>query len=85
MTKTETDMSSNLKTPPEHPVTEHLVTDKDILVFAKQILLFLFVSFVLCILVGGFLKLQAVLSIAEVKIPIAFTLVVSYYFWRDRK
>ena len=84
MKKMENNIDSTLQGAPEHPVTEHLVTDKDILTFAKQILLFLFIAFVLCVLVGAFFKLQVLLYIAKIEIPTAFSLVVSYYFWKDR-
>ena len=61
------------------------VTDKDILVFAKQILVLLFVSFVLCLLAGVLFKVNILFEIIKVEIFPSFTLVVAYYFWKLKK
>ena len=62
-----------------------LVTDKDILIFGKQVLFFLFIAFIFCGVCGLYFKSQALLEIMKVEIPPLCTLVLGYYWGNDKK
>ena len=61
-----------------------LVTDKDILVFSKQILFYLFIAFVLCGIGAVIFKSQSLFEIMKTEIPSAFMLVVGHYLGDKR-
>lgn len=63
---------------------EYLVTDKDILRFAKQILLFVFLSFILCLAFGVFFKIQVLFEIIKMGILPLVALIIGYYFGANK-
>lgn len=63
---------------------EHLVTERDILKFAKQILFFTFVSFLLCLMGGVIFKLQVLFEIIKMGILPLVALIIGYYFGANR-
>lgn len=85
MKKTESNIGSILNEEIYSPVTEHLVTDKDILIFSKQILFFLFIAFVLCGIGGVIFKSQVLFEIMKTEISSAFMLIVGYYLGDKRR
>ncbi len=65
--------------PKEYPVTE-----QDILKFAKQILFFTFVAFLLCLVGGVIFKIQVLFEIIKMGILPLVALIIGYYFGANR-